>query len=99
MSATAVDDGTPAEVTRYQLSNHLGSVAMELDATGRTLSYEEYHPYGTTAYRRPTRRLPVAARRYRYCGMERDEESGLSHHNARYYAPGSGDGPSPTPRP
>ena len=29
----AVNDGTPAQVTRYQLANHLGSVAMELDTT------------------------------------------------------------------
>jgi RHS repeat-associated protein len=83
----AVNDGTPATVTRYQLSNHLGSSVMELDAAGRTLTYEEYHPYGTTAYQATDSTLEVAARRYRYSGMERDEESGLSHHNARYYCP------------
>lgn len=83
----AVNDGTPARVTRYQLSNHIGSSVMELDDAGRTLTYEEYHPYGTTAYQATDSTLDVAPRRYRYSGMERDEESGLSHHNARYYCP------------
>jgi RHS repeat-associated protein len=82
-----VDDGTPARVTRYQLANHLGSVAMELDGAERLLSYEEYHPFGTTAYRATGSALQVAERRYRYSGMERDEESGFSYHSARYYAP------------
>lgn len=86
-SRNGVNDGTPAEVTRYQLSNHLGSSVMELDALGQTLSHEEYHPYGTTAYQAMGAVLVVAVRRYRYSGMERDEESGLSHHNARYYCP------------
>ena len=82
----AVNDGTPAQVTRYQLANHLGSVAMELDEDERLLGYEEYHPFGTTAYRAMGSMLQVAERRYRYSGMERDEESGLSCHGARYYA-------------
>jgi RHS repeat-associated protein len=82
-----VNDGTPASVTRYQLSNHLDSAVMELGQTGRTLSYEEYHPYGTTAYQAMDSSLPVSARRYRYTGKERDEESGLYYHGARYYVP------------
>ncbi|MEZ5123894.1 MAG: RHS repeat-associated core domain-containing protein [Solirubrobacterales bacterium] len=82
-----IDDGTPAQVTRYQLANHLGSVAMELDGAQRLLSYEEYHPFGTTAYRATGNTLAVAERRYRYTGMERDEESGLCYHGTRYYAP------------
>lgn len=92
-----VDDGTPAQVTRFQLANHLGSIAMELDAIERLISYEEYHPFGTTAYRATGTSLPVAERRYRYCGMERDEESGLSYHSARYYAPWIGRWLKPDP--
>lgn len=83
----AVDDGSPAAISRYQLSNHLGSSVMELDSSGRTISYEEYHPYGTTAYQATDTTIAAAPKRYRYCGMERDEESGLSNHNARYYCP------------
>jgi len=29
----------------------------------------------------------VSLKRYRYTGKERDEETGLNHHGARYYAP------------
>ena len=83
----AVDDGTPARVIRFQLTNHIGSATMELDATGRTIGFEEYHPYGTTSYQATDSTLQVAPRRYRYSGMERDEESGLSIHSARYYCP------------
>ena len=36
--------------TRYQFDNHLGTATLELDETGLVISYEEYHPYGTTAY-------------------------------------------------
>ena len=70
---------------RYQYGNHLGSVGLELDAEGRVLSYEEYHPYGTTAYQARNAAMAAAAKRYRYTGMERDEETGLSYHTARYY--------------
>ena len=37
--------------TRYQYSNHLDSAHLECDETGLVISYEEYHPYGTPAYR------------------------------------------------
>ncbi|HVK29951.1 MAG TPA: SpvB/TcaC N-terminal domain-containing protein, partial [Nocardioides sp.] len=40
---------TPTPRHRYQLSNHLGSAAMELDADAAVISYEEYLPYGGTA--------------------------------------------------
>ena len=36
---------------RYQLGNHLGSACVELDDAAAVISYEEYHPYGTSAYR------------------------------------------------
>jgi len=72
---------------RYQYSNQLGSVGLELNASARVISYEEYHPYGTTAYRLSNADVTAAAKRYRYTGMERDEESGLNYHAARYYVP------------
>jgi RHS repeat-associated protein len=85
-----VDDGDavplPANISRYQYGNHLGSVGMELDETGQLISYEEFHPYGTTAYRAANSAVDVSASRYRYTGKERDEETGLGHHGARYYA-------------
>lgn len=72
---------------RYQYSNHLGSAALELDSGASVISYEEYHPYGTTAYHATGSGVRAVKKRYRYTGMERDEESGLSYHTTRYYAP------------
>ena len=79
----------PEDVTlfKYQYSNHLGSVGLEVNEEGAVISYEEYHPYGTTAYSVRDSLLKATRKRYRYTGMERDEESGLSYHSARYYLP------------
>src|SRR5262249_46383491 len=44
-------------------------------------------PYGTSAYRAVQKGGEASPARYRYTGMERDEESGLSYHTARHYAP------------
>lgn len=76
-----------ARLTRYQLHNHIGSAALELDDSAQVISYEEYHPYGTTAYQAMNATIKAAAKRYRYTGMERDEETGLEYHSARYYLP------------
>lgn len=76
----------PRELVRYQLGNHLGSACVEVDDQARVLSYEEYTPYGSTAYQ-AVRSQIQSPKRYRFTGMERDEESGLSYHSARYYAP------------
>ncbi len=80
------DDSEP-ELTRYIYSNHLGSASLELDETCRIITYEEYHPYGTTAYQAKNPDINAVAKRYRYTGKERDEESGLYYHGARYYIP------------
>lgn len=82
-----VDDGTEKHLVRYQLHNHLGSAALELNNIAQVISYEEYHPYGTTAYQAKNAEIKSAAKRYRYTGMERDEENGLEYHSARYYLP------------
>ncbi|MEO8415427.1 MAG: SpvB/TcaC N-terminal domain-containing protein [Ginsengibacter sp.] len=82
-----INDGTEPILTRYQLHNHLGSAALELDDTSNVISYEEYHPFGTTAYQVKNAAIRSAAKRYRYTGMERDEETGLEYHSARYYLP------------
>ncbi|MDR6413494.1 RHS repeat-associated protein [Pseudarthrobacter sulfonivorans] len=74
-----------APLVRYQLSNHLGSATGELDQAAEWISYEEYYPYGSTAL--SFIRNGVPPKRYRYTTKERDEETGLSYHSARYYAP------------
>jgi RHS repeat-associated protein len=74
-------------VFRYQYNNHLGSACLELDHQAEITFFEEYHPYGTSAYRAAKNGIEAPAKRYRYTGMERDEESGLSYHAARHYLP------------
>jgi len=71
---------------RYQLNNHLGSACVELDEHGNLISYEEFYPYGSTAYQAGRSVAEVSLKRYRYTGKERDEETGLNYHGARYYA-------------
>ena len=85
------DDGhrattpAPEQLIRYQFGNHLGSASLELDDQAQIISYEEYYPYGSTSYQ-AVRSQTETPKRYRYTGMERDEESGLNYHGARYYA-------------
>jgi RHS repeat-associated protein len=78
-------DPTPTQLIRYQLGNHLGSTTLELDEDAQVISYEEYSPYGTTSL--SLTRDGSLPKRYRYTGMERDSETGLNYHRARYYAP------------
>ncbi len=84
---TEGDSDEPQQLLRYQYSNHLGSASLELDSAGSIISYEEYHPYGTTAFQSGRSIAEVSLKRYRYTGKERDEETGLNYHGARYYAP------------
>ncbi|MGP4024350.1 SpvB/TcaC N-terminal domain-containing protein [Actinomadura sp. 3N407] len=78
-------DGPP-QLVRYQFGNHLGSAVLELDDTAQIISYEEFTPYGSTSYQ-AVRAQTEVPKRYRFTGKERDEESGLYYHGARYYAP------------
>jgi RHS repeat-associated protein len=89
VETNTVKNGVPVteQLIRYQYSNHQGSAALELDENATIISYEEYHPFGTTAYQAMNATLQAAAKRYRYTGMERDEESGMAYHSARYYLP------------
>ena len=73
-------------VVRYQYNNHLCSACLELDTTAAIISYEEYHPYGTTSYRSGRTETEASLKRYKYVGKERDEETGLYYYGARYYA-------------
>jgi len=85
--SSGIDNNTPDFLQRYVYSNHLSSAALELDQSAAIISYEEYHPYGTTAYRAMSDTIKAVAKRYRFTGKERDDESGLYYHGARYYIP------------
>jgi RHS repeat-associated protein len=73
-------------VVRYQFGNLLGSASLELDDHADIISYEEYTPYGGTSFQ-AVRSQTETPKRYRFSGKERDDESGLYYHGARYYAP------------
>jgi RHS repeat-associated protein len=72
-------DTTPA--AKFHLSDHLDSSSVVVDDVGNWVNREEYTPYGETSFG------SFARKRYRFTGKERDEESGLNYHGARYYAP------------
>ncbi len=75
------------QLIRYQYSNHLGSACVEVDDGAQIISYEEYYPFGSTSYQGTDQTREVPVKRYRFTGKERDEESGLEYHGARYCAP------------
>jgi RHS repeat-associated protein len=86
-SVTKSRDGSQSRLIRYQFGNHLESALLELDEGAELISYEEYYPYGSTSYEAVNEHIEASAKRYRYTGKERDEETGLAYHGARYYAP------------
>ena len=92
LEVKTVEGGTPigeavrSKVTRYQYTNHLDSASLELDENALVLSYEEYHPFGTTSYSMHTNDSEVSQKRYKYVHKERDDETGLYYYGARYYA-------------
>ncbi|GAA3249594.1 SpvB/TcaC N-terminal domain-containing protein [Dactylosporangium siamense] len=79
IGAAHPDDRGPA--TAFQLGDHLGSSTAVVDAAGDLTNREEFTPYGETSFG------SYARKRYRYTGKERDEESGLAYHQARYLMP------------
>lgn len=85
---TRGSDGVQAaRVIRYQFESGPGSGALELDENAAIISYEEYYPYGSTSYQAGRNVAEVKLKRYRFAGMERDEESGFASHGVRCYAP------------
>jgi RHS repeat-associated protein len=74
------DDRGPA--VQFHICDHLGSSNVVVDSSGVPVNREEFTPYGETSFG------SFSQKRYRFTGMERDEESGLTHQGARYYACG-----------
>jgi RHS repeat-associated protein len=77
--AAVPGDSTPTII--YHLEDHLGSSLLVLDAAGGEINREEFTAFGETSFG------SYARKRYRYAGKERDEETSLCYHGARYYAP------------
>lgn len=82
---------------RYQVADNLGSTSMELSEIAGVITYEEYSPYGCTSFHATNSTVDLGAKRYRYTGKERDSETGLYYHQARYYASWLGRWTSPDP--
>ncbi|WP_253299824.1 toxin TcdB middle/N-terminal domain-containing protein [Wolbachia endosymbiont of Chironomus riparius] len=80
-------DETRGDQDRYQLGNHLDSVALELNDKAEIITYEEYLPFGGTALIAGKTAREVSEKEYRYSGKERDDSTGLYYYGARYYAP------------
>jgi len=83
--------------THYQLSNHLGSSSLEINEHRDVISYEEYFPFGGTAFIAGDRVKEVKLKEYRYSGKERDDVTGFYYYGFRYYAPWIGNWLSPDP--
>ncbi|WP_085689504.1 MULTISPECIES: RHS repeat-associated core domain-containing protein [unclassified Pseudomonas] len=77
--------GITADQLRYTFSDHLGSVALELDQQAQMISQEGYLPFGTTAWMVARTLIEVDYRFIRYSGKEMDVTR-LYYYGARYYA-------------
>ncbi len=79
-------DSGSSRLVRYQHTNHLGSTILEVNDQAQIVTYEEYFPYGSSAYQASSSQVETP-KRYRYTGQERDDETSLYYHGARLYAP------------
>ena len=61
--------------------SHLGSSVVVVSSGGGWINREEFFPYGECAFG------SFARKRYRYGGKQRDDESGMGYHGARYVSP------------
>ncbi len=82
---------------RFQLDNNIGSAVIELDKDAQLISYEEFFPYGGTAFIAGKNQAEVKLKDYRYSGKERDDSTGFYYYGARYYAPWLGRWLKPDP--
>jgi len=73
------------EAIQYQLGDHLRSSNVVIGGADTKsnvfVNREEFYPYGESSFG------SFGKKRYRFTGKERDDESGLSYHAARYYSP------------
>jgi RHS repeat-associated protein len=75
------DEDDMAESSFYIITDHLASSTVRLNSSSSAvIDREETYPFGETSLR------DFAFKRYRYCGKEKDSESGLYYYGARYYA-------------
>jgi RHS repeat-associated protein len=66
---------------QYQIGDHLDNTNIIADDKGERIDIEEFSPYGETTFG------SFSKKRYRFGGKEREEETGMYYHGARYYLP------------
>lgn len=76
----------PVTQSRYNVDDHLGSCALELDEQGEVISHEGYYPFGGSAWWAAKSQAHANGKTIRYSGKERDA-TGLYYYGLRYYAP------------
>ena len=76
----------PETQLRYNVDDHLGSCALELDEHGEVISHEGYYPFGGCAWWAAKSKAHANGKTIRYSGKERDA-TGLCYFCLRYYAP------------
>lgn len=82
---------------RYQLSDPLDSITIEVNEDADLLTFEQYYVYGGTAFILSSTQLDADSKELRFCGKERDAVTGLYYYGARYYAEWLGRWMSPDP--
>ena len=102
---TATPANTGTQTVQYFVDGVSGSSSITFDGAGNCIGLEEFHPFGTTAYKSGRSDAETSLRRYRWLARERDADTGLIRIGARHYAPwlgrwitadplGVGDGPN-----
>ena len=83
---TRTTNGQTTSILRYQYDNHLGSACLELSDSVHIIIYQKYYPFGQTSYYTSSSSIEDSLKRYKYCGKERDEETGLYYYGMCFYA-------------
>jgi RHS repeat-associated protein len=80
------------DILYWLLTDHLGSTAITLDASGNRVTELRYYPYGNTRYNPGGQKT-----NYRFTGQRWDQGHGLYWYNSRWYDPLIGRFLSPDP--
>lgn len=85
--------------THYHLGSNVGNVSLELGPAAEVIGYEEYFPYGGTAFVAGDAVIEMAFRTLRFAGKNQDDATGFCAFHFRYYAPYLGTWVSPVTPP
>ncbi|NSL86926.1 hypothetical protein ECE50_008805 [Chitinophaga sp. Mgbs1] len=71
---------------RFQLNDLEGTICVEVDIQASRITYEEFLPFGESAFVAGISQSEMKLKDYRFVGKERDDTTGLDYVGARYYA-------------